>query len=143
MSEVEEGLVERLRDGAARLVRLGHIAEADAAFDAAEHILRLEEEKGSENASPSGALRGANLDAEAAAASENLLTDEGVRIYLAAFYERVNYPEPRRSLMTQAFEAGLVSKGHWAPIVLKDLGLEQVRAYRRIGPPSDQREVPQ
>lgn len=76
--------------------------------------------------------------------AEPLLVDDGVRLELAEFYERAirerGYPEARAKALTDAFEVGLARDGRWAPIVLKDLGLEEVRAYRRVAPPKDQRD---
>lgn len=71
--------------------------------------------------------------------SEVLFTDEDVRDQLSAFYDRIDYPEPRRTAMIAAFETGLQRDGRWASVVLKDLGFEPVQAYRRIQLPKDLR----
>jgi hypothetical protein len=71
--------------------------------------------------------------------SDPLFTDDDVRAELKAFYERTDFPAERAAMMTEAFETGLARDGRWVSIVLKDLGFEPVRAYRRIAPPKDQR----
>ena len=70
---------------------------------------------------------------------EPLFTDDDVRGELNAFYGRIDYPAERAAMMTAAFEKGLARDGRWAPVVLKDLGFEPVRAYRRVAPAKDQR----
>lgn len=71
--------------------------------------------------------------------SADLLTDDDVRAELAAFYERVNYPPGRAAALMAAFEHGLAKDGRWASVVMKDLGFEPIRAYRRVALPKDKR----